>query len=89
MCASVAQLVRANVGRCGPYTRHMVPCLNFDSDDTLIYLVQVVAGAVSTPRFGFPWRVLRAWPWKAPRLSKYTHTHTHRDKKEYENEIIS
>ena len=29
MCARVAQLVRANVGRCSPNTRHMVPGLNF------------------------------------------------------------
>ena len=26
--------------------------------------------AVSTLRFGSPWRVLRAWPWKIPRLLK-------------------
>ena len=32
MCARVAQLVRANVGRCGPNTRHMVPGLNFFFD---------------------------------------------------------
>ena len=27
----------------------------------MIYLVLVVAGAVSTPRFGSLWRILRAW----------------------------
>ena len=26
--------------------------------------------AVNTPRFGSPWRVLRAWPWKVPWLSQ-------------------
>ena len=54
MCARVAQLVRANARRCGPSKRHMVLGSNPITDDTLIYLVLVVAGAVSTLRFGPP-----------------------------------
>lgn len=27
-------------------------------------------GVINTPRFGFPLRVLRAWPWKVSRLTK-------------------
>ena len=48
----------------------MVPGSNPTIDDTLIYSELVIAGVVSTLRFEFLWRVLRAWPWKVPRLSK-------------------
>ena len=43
---------------------------NHATDDTLIYPMLVVVGAVRTLRFESPWRVLRAWSWKVLWLSK-------------------
>ena len=48
----------------------MVPILNHATDDTLIYSMLVVVGAVRTLRFESPWRVLRARSWKVPLLKK-------------------
>ena len=58
----VAQLVRANVGRCGLNKRHIVLGSNLATNDILIYPVLVIADTISTLRFGSLWRVLRAWP---------------------------
>ena len=46
------------------------PGLNPTTDDTLNLPGTGCCGAVSTLRFESLWRVLRAWPWKVPRLSK-------------------
>ena len=46
----------------------MVLGLNFSIDDTLNLLSAGCYRTISTPRFGSPWRVLRAWPWKVPGL---------------------
>ncbi|RVW54560.1 Zinc finger CCCH domain-containing protein 4 [Vitis vinifera] len=64
----VAQLVRANTRKCSPSKWHMVLGSNVVTDDALNLLGVGCRGVVSTPRFGSPWRVLRAWPWKVPRL---------------------
>ena len=66
--ARVAQLVRANTRKCSPSKWHMVLGSNVVTDDALNLLGVGCRGVVSTPRFGSPWRVLRAWPWKVPRL---------------------
>ena len=63
-------VIRVNAGRRGPNKRHMVSGSNPATNDTLIYPVLIFTSSFSTPRFGSPWRVLRAWPWKVPRLSK-------------------
>ena len=68
--ARVAQLVRVNTGKCGPNKWHMVLGLNLATDDILNLPGTGCCGAVSTSRFGSPWRVLRAWPWKVSRLTK-------------------
>ena len=73
--ARVVQLVRANNGKCGPSKWHMVLGLNFVTDNTLNLPGAGCYGTVSAPRFGSPWRVLRAWPWKVPRLSKKKKNH--------------
>ena len=37
-----------------------------------IYIPSVgCCGAVKSAMFGSPWRVLRAWPWRVPRLYIY------------------
>ena len=56
-----------NTEKCGPSKWHIVPSSNPATDDTPS---AGCCGAVSTPRFGSLWRVLRAWPWKVPQLSK-------------------
>ena len=56
----IAQLVRANIGKCGPSKLHMVLDLNPTIDDTLNLPRAGCCGVVSTPRFESPWRVLRA-----------------------------
>ena len=66
----VAQLVMANIRKCGPNTWHIVLGSNPATDDTLKFTGASCCKAVSTPRFGSPSRVLRAWPWKVPWLSK-------------------
>ena len=48
----------------------MVLGSNPTTNDTLNLLGASCCGVVNTSRFGSPWRVLRAWPWKVPRLSK-------------------
>ena len=60
-----------NIEKCGPSKWHMVVGLNPATDDTLNLPNAGCCGAISTPRFGSPWRVLRAWPWKVPQLSMY------------------
>ena len=66
----VTQLVRVNIGKYGPSKWHMVQSSNPVTNDILNLLGASCCGAVSTLRFGSSWRVLRAWPWKVPRLSK-------------------
>ena len=66
----IAQLVKANTRKCGPSKWHMVLGSNLATDDTLNLPDVGYCGAVSTPRFGSPWRILRAWLWKVLRLSK-------------------
>ena len=39
----------------------MVPGLNPTTDNTLILLGVGCYGTVIIPRFGFPWRVFKAW----------------------------
>ena len=68
--ARVAQLVRVNTAKCGPSNWHMVLNSNPTTDDTLNLPNVGCCGVVSTLRFGSSWRVLRAWPWKVPQLSK-------------------
>ena len=68
--AKVAQLVRVNTEKCGPNKWHMVLGSNPSTNDTLNLLSIGCCGVVGTLRFGSPWRVLRAYPWKAPWLSK-------------------
>ena len=46
----VAQLIGANVGRCGPSKRHMVLSSNPTTDNSLIYLVLVVASVIITKK---------------------------------------
>ena len=58
----VAQLVRANIGKCGPNKWLMVLGSNSTTDDTLNLPSAGCCEVVSTPRLGSPWRVLRAWP---------------------------
>ena len=48
----------------------MVLDSNLVTDDTLNLPDVGCCGAVNIPRFGSPWIVLRAWPWKVPQLSK-------------------
>ena len=48
----------------------MVLGSNPSTNDTLNLLSIGCCGVVGTLRFGSPWRVLRAYPWKAPWLSK-------------------
>ena len=47
---------------------HMVLGLNPVTDDTLNLYDVGCCKVVNTLRFGSPWRVLRAWPWKVPLL---------------------
>ena len=54
-----------------PSKWRIVLASNFTIDDTLNLLGIGCCGVVSTLRFGSSWRVLRAWPWKVPRLSNY------------------
>ena len=68
--AKVAQLVRANARKCGLNKWHMVMSSNPIIDDTLNLPSVECCGAVSTTRFRSPWRILRAWSCKVPRLSK-------------------
>ena len=46
------------------------PGSNPTTDDSLNLPGTGCCGAVSTLGFESPWRVLRAWSWKVPRLSK-------------------
>ena len=48
----------------------MVLGSNPSTNDILNLLNIGCCGVVGTLRFGSPWRVLRAYPWKAPWLSK-------------------
>ena len=68
--AKVAQLVRASARKCGLNKWHMVMSSNPIIDDTLNLPSVGCCGAVSTTRFRSPWRILRAWSCKVPRLSK-------------------
>ncbi|RVX07857.1 hypothetical protein CK203_021987 [Vitis vinifera] len=45
----------------------MVLGSNLITNDTLNVPDASCCGAVNTPRFGSPWRVLKAYPWKVPR----------------------
>ena len=53
----VAQLVKLNTRKCGLNKWHMVLGLNPIIDNVLNLLSVGCCGAVSTPRFGSPWRV--------------------------------
>ena len=57
-------------GKCGPNKWHMVLGSNLTTNDTLNLPNVSYYKVVNTPKFGSPRRVLRAWLWKAPRLSK-------------------
>ena len=56
----VALLVSANTEKCGPSKWHMVLGSNPATNDTLNLPGVGCCGVVSIPRFGSPWRVLRA-----------------------------
>ena len=61
MVLSYNRLVKVN-GKCGPSKRLMVLGSNPTNDDTLNLSSVDCCWVVSIPRFGFPWRVIRAWP---------------------------
>ena len=48
----------------------MVLGSNLATDDTLNLPNTGCCGVVNTSRFESPWRVLKAWQWNVPRLSK-------------------
>ena len=60
--ARVAQLVKANFGKCDPNKWHMVLGSNPAIDDTFNLSSVGCCGTVNTLRFGSPWKVLRASP---------------------------
>lgn len=58
----IAQLVKANTGKCGPNKWHIVLGSNSVTDDTLNLLNVGCCGMINTLRFRSLWRVPRVWP---------------------------